>query len=328
MNTRVVIGQKIPNWLDGINHTLFDFLETVPIQAAPGIVVIHRGDLWFLPHPQNKSISEWLGQEADALLSYEAKVPRSSLHLPGPDWVDRGFLPRAIATPRCSVACSSSTAAGGLANTGYLSILPVESGPLSILPVHLFAPNPIYFDPQNIIELAIAGGCNAVATTLGVLGSVISVGYAHKMPFIVKLNHNELLRLPQPLRSDHVCFGKEAGLEPGSRCRRGHPFTLALKNLPARFKKCGMPLNAPMSWAWPRFSGAICAIVHSRQDQDYHLAADLTGQANPHGGYHTGRHHQAKTAQIQQWLWCGGGSDGTGDSFGQNPQQGVFRPDQ
>ncbi|MFG6100668.1 class I fructose-bisphosphate aldolase [Leptothoe sp. EHU-05/26/07-4] len=139
------------------------------------------------------SIAEWLGPEADDLLGYTAKVPKSQLHLPGADWVDRIFT-QTDRNPQVLRSLQQLYSTGRLANTGYLSILPVDQG-IEHSGAASFAPNPIYFDPQNIIELAIAGSCNAVATTLGVLG-MTSRKYAHKIPFIVKLNHNELLTYP------------------------------------------------------------------------------------------------------------------------------------
>ncbi|PSN78718.1 fructose-bisphosphate aldolase, partial [filamentous cyanobacterium CCP4] len=147
------------------------------------------------------TIADWLGPEADSLLDYEAKVSKSMLHLPGPDWVDRIFA-QSDRNPQVLRSLQQLYGNGRLANTGYLSILPVDQG-IEHSAGASFAPNPMYFDPQNIVELAIAGGCNAVATTLGVLGSV-SRRYAHKIPFIVKLNHNELLTAPN--RFDQIMF--------------------------------------------------------------------------------------------------------------------------
>lgn len=138
-------------------------------------------------------VADWLGDEADSLLNYEAKVNKSLLHLPGSDWVDRIFA-HSDRNSQVLRSLQQLYGTGRLANTGYLSILPVDQG-IEHSAAASFAPNPIYFDPQNIIELAIASGCNAVATTLGVLGSVARK-YAHKIPFIVKLNHSELLTYP------------------------------------------------------------------------------------------------------------------------------------
>ncbi|MCC6798567.1 MAG: class I fructose-bisphosphate aldolase, partial [Anaerolineae bacterium] len=150
------------------------------------------------------TIQDYLGDEAEYLLSYEATaIPKSMLHLPGPDWVDRIFAPtdRAIPVLRSLQAMFGH---GRLANTGYLSILPVDQG-IEHTAGASFAPNPAYFDPEKIVELAIEGGCNAVASTYGVLGAVARK-YAHKIPFILKLNHNELLTYPN--KYDQVMFAQ------------------------------------------------------------------------------------------------------------------------
>ncbi|MBN1126788.1 MAG: class I fructose-bisphosphate aldolase, partial [Sedimentisphaerales bacterium] len=137
---------------------------------------------------------EILGKDADSLLKHQCKtVMKEALHLPGPDFIDRVFLPsdRPIRVLRNLQNVFSH---GRLAGTGYLSILPVDQG-IEHSAGASFAPNPDYFDPENIVKLAIEGGCNAVASTLGVLGSV-SRKYAHRIPFIVKINHNEMLSYP------------------------------------------------------------------------------------------------------------------------------------
>lgn len=129
----------------------------------------------------SNSIESWLGDEAEDLLGYQAKVSKDLLHLPGPDWVDRIFA-QTDRSPQVLRSLQQLYSSGRLANTGYLSILPVDQG-IEHSAGASFAPNPIYFDSENIIKLAISAGCNAVATTLGVLGSV-SRKYAHKIPFI------------------------------------------------------------------------------------------------------------------------------------------------
>ena len=136
----------------------------------------------------SKNIQELLGKDADSLLSYKAKFPKEKLHLPGPDFVDRIF---SVSDRNINVIKNLQwlIMSGRLAGTGYVSILPVDQG-IEHSAGASFAPNPDYFDPENIVKLAIEGGCNGVASTLGVLGSV-SRKYAHKIPFIVKLNHNE-----------------------------------------------------------------------------------------------------------------------------------------
>ncbi|MDB9313229.1 hypothetical protein PN462_08970 [Spirulina sp. CS-785/01] len=140
-----------------------------------------------------KSITDWLGDEADNLLNYEAKVSQDQLNLPSGDVVDRIFT-NSDRTPQVLRSLQQIYSTGRLANTGYLSILPVDQG-VEHSGGASFAPNPMHFDPDNIVRLALEGGCNAVATTLGVLG-MVSRKYAHRIPFIVKLNHNETLTYP------------------------------------------------------------------------------------------------------------------------------------
>src|SRR4051812_36570801 len=154
------------------------------------------------------NVIELLGKDADSLLNYRCQgIPKETLHLPGPDLVERIYLssdrnPRVLGNLQRLVSC------GRLRDSGYLSILPVDQG-IEHSAGASFAPNPQYFDPENIVKLALEGGCNAVASTFGVLGSV-GRKYAHKIPFIVKINHNELLTAPN--RFDQVLFGtvKEA----------------------------------------------------------------------------------------------------------------------
>ncbi len=143
---------------------------------------------------QLSEIQELLGDEADDLLSYECRaVPKNRLILPGVSWVDRvtGISDRNNRVLRSLNALFNH---GRLTGTGYLSLLPVDQG-IEHSAGASFAPNPIYFDPENIVRLAIEAGCNGVASTLGILGAV-SRKYAHKIPFIVKINHNELLTFP------------------------------------------------------------------------------------------------------------------------------------
>src|SRR2546425_12560950 len=139
-------------------------------------------------------IQEILGADAEGLLSHQCKtISKDKLHLPGPDFIDRIFVISDRPT-RALVNLQQLFGAGRLAKTGYVSILPVDQG-IEHSAGASFAPNPLYFDPENIVKLAIEGGCNAVATTLGVLGSVARK-YAHKIPFLLKLNHNEFLSYP------------------------------------------------------------------------------------------------------------------------------------
>src|SRR5580693_4450120 len=150
----------------------------------------------------NSKIEKLLGDSAKDLLGHVSKtVPKEHLHLPGPDFVDRIFI-QSDRNPQVLRSLQNMFSHGRLAGTGYLSILPVDQG-IEHSAGASFAPNPIYFDPEAIVELAVEGGCNAVASTLGVLGAV-SRRYAHHIPFIVKLNHNELLTYPN--RFDQVIF--------------------------------------------------------------------------------------------------------------------------
>src|SRR5215831_9074322 len=153
-------------------------------------------------------IQEILGADADGLLSHQCKtISKDKLHLPGPDFIDRIFV-GSDRPARALVSLQQLLGSGRLAKTGYVSILPVDQG-IEHSAGASFAPNPLYFDPENIVKLAIEGGCNAVASTFGVLGAVARK-YAHKIPFIAKINHNELLTLPN--KFDQVLFGtvKEA----------------------------------------------------------------------------------------------------------------------
>src|SRR6187431_1327080 len=148
-------------------------------------------------------IAELLGPNADELLNYSSQaIPKENLNLPGPDFIDRvwGVSDR---SPSVLRSLQSLFDNGRLAGTGYLSILPVDQG-IEHSAGASFAPNPRYFDPENIVKLALEGGCNAVASTYGVLGTVARK-YAHKIPFIVKINHNELLTYPNQF--DQVMFG-------------------------------------------------------------------------------------------------------------------------
>ena len=152
-------------------------------------------------------ITEQLGPEADNLLGFSTpKMPRNRLHLPGPDWVDRIFSPSGRPN-QVLRSLESLFAHGRLGGTGYVSILPVDQG-IEHSAGASFAPNPDYFDSENIVKLAIEGGYNAVASTFGVLGSVAR-RYAHRIPFIVKLNHNEFSRTPTgSTRSSSAPYGR------------------------------------------------------------------------------------------------------------------------
>jgi class I fructose-bisphosphate aldolase len=221
------------------------------------------------------SIESWLGDEAEDLLTHQAKVPKDLLHLPGPDWVDRIFA-QSDRSPQVLRSLQQLYSSGRLANTGYLSILPVDQG-IEHSAAASFAPNPIYFDSENIIKLAISAGCNAVATTLGVLGSV-SRKYAHKIPFIVKLNHNELLTYPNQF--DQIMFATVeqawnlGATAVGATIYFGSPeSTRQIQEVSQAFALAHEYGMATILWCYLRND-------IFKQDKDYHVAADLTGQAN------------------------------------------------
>src|SRR5215510_1521496 len=147
-------------------------------------------------------IQEILGSDADSLLTHHCKtISKDKLHLPGPDFIDRIYV-GSDRPARALVSLQQLFKSGRLSGTGYVSILPVDQG-IEHSAGASFAPNPIYFDSENIVKLAIEGGCNAVATTLGVLGSVARK-YAHKIPFILKFNHNEFISYPNAF--DQIVF--------------------------------------------------------------------------------------------------------------------------
>lgn len=221
-------------------------------------------------------IESHLGDKAKDLLSHKCKVSNQALHIPGPDWVDRIFSvsDRNIRVLQSLQAIYSH---GRLSNTGYLSILPVDQG-IEHTAGASFAPNPEYFDPENIIKLAIEGGCNAVATTLGVLGSVARK-YAHKIPLVLKFNHNELLTYPN--KFDQVLFGSmQQAYEMGCRAVGatiyfGSPeSTRQLQEVAQAFDVAHELGMATILWCYLRNPD------FSTERDDYHTAADLTGQAN------------------------------------------------
>ena len=223
------------------------------------------------------NVSELLGTEAEYLLNHESTtIPKESLHLPGADFVDRVM---ASTDRRPSVLRNMQTLFnhGRLAGTGYLSILPVDQG-IEHTGGASFAPNPIYFDPENIVKLGIEGGCNGVASTLGVLGSV-SRKYAHKIPFILKINHNELMTYPN--KYDQILFASidqafEMGaIGVGATIYFGAPESsrqiVEISEAFAYAHELGL---MTILWSYLRNS------AFKKDGVDYHTAADLTGQAN------------------------------------------------
>ncbi len=222
-------------------------------------------------------LEKLLGADAEALLAHKCRtIPKDDLHLPGPDYVDRVVMQKSRSA-RALRNLQALFDKGRLGGTGYLSILPVDQG-VEHSAGASFAPNPIYFDPDNIVRLAIEGGCNAVASTLGVLASVAR-RYAHKIPFIVKLNHNELLTYPsiydqtlfasvdQAFEMGAVAVG--ATIYYGSEESRRQ-----IQEISQAFEYAHELGMATVLWAYLRNSG------FKHEGQDYHTAADLTGQAN------------------------------------------------
>jgi fructose-bisphosphate aldolase, class I len=222
-------------------------------------------------------IQEILGADADGLLSHQCKtISKDKLHLPGPDFIDRIFVGSDRPT-RAVVSLQQLFSSGRLAKTGYVSILPVDQG-IEHSAGASFAPNPLYFDPENIVKLAIEGGCNAVATTLGVLGSVARK-YAHKIPFLLKVNHNEFLSYPNSFDQilfanvkqafEMGCTGLGATIYFGSEESKRQ-----LQEITQMFHEAHELGMYTVLWCYLRNS------AFKTKEQDYHVSADLTGQAN------------------------------------------------
>ena len=227
--------------------------------------------------PASNRIHDLLGAEAEDLLTYRATgFPRDRLHLPGPDFVDR-VVAGTDRNPQVLRSLQQILGHGRLSGTGYVSILPVDQG-IEHSAGASFALNPAYFDPGNIVELAIEGGCNAVASTLGVLGSV-SRRFAHRIPFLVKLNHNELLTYPN--RYDQVMFADvqqawELGaVAVGATIYFGSDQGMRqLQETSEAFRMAHELGMATVLWCYLRQS------AFNKDGVNYHAAADLTGQAN------------------------------------------------
>src|SRR5256714_12479984 len=223
------------------------------------------------------TIEETLCGDAAALLSHQCQtIPKESLHLPGPDYVDRSYSISDRPT-RVLGSLQSLLDHGRLGKTGYVSILPVDQG-IEHSAGASFAPNPQYFDPENIVKLAIEGGCNAVASTFGVLG-IVARKYAHKIPFIVKINHNELLTYPN--KFDQVLFGTVDEARDMGAVALGATIyfgsdesTRQIQEISRTFAYAHEIGMATILWCYlrnPKFKTA---------EGDMHVAADLTGQAN------------------------------------------------
>jgi fructose-bisphosphate aldolase, class I len=218
-----------------------------------------------------------LGDDASALLEHKSTgITADQLHLPGPDFVDRVFA-QTDRSPQVLRNLQSLFDHGRLGGTGYVSILPVDQG-IEHSAAASFAPNPMYFDPANIVKLAVEGGCNAVASTFGVLAAV-SRQYAHRIPFIVKLNHNELLTYPN--RYDQVLFGSVAQAYDLGAAGVGATIyfgseesTRQIQEVAAAFQEAHELGLFTVLWCYLRNP------AFSTDDIDYHVAADLTAQAN------------------------------------------------
>jgi len=221
-------------------------------------------------------IQSLLGDKAELLLGFNSpKIPKERLHLPGPDFVDRVFM-QSDRNNRALGSLAWMYNHGRLGGTGYLSILPVDQG-IEHSAGASFAKNPDYFDPENIVKLAIEGGCNAVASTFGVLG-MVARKYAHKIPFLVKINHNELLTYPNSY--EQILFGTvEQAYDMGAAAvgatiyfgsDDSHREIVEIAQAFALAHELGL---ATVLWCYLRNPAF-------KKDKDYHVSADLTGQAN------------------------------------------------
>jgi len=222
-------------------------------------------------------IAATLGDQAGELLEHQCRtVTRDQLHLPGPDFIDRVFV-SSDRSPTVLRNLRSLFDHGRLAGTGYLSILPVDQG-IEHSAGASFAPNPIYFDPENIVKLAIEGGCNGVASTLGVLGAVARK-YAHRIPFILKINHNELLTYPS--KHDQILFASiEQAFDMGAVAVGATIYfgsdesSRQIQEVRYAFERAHELGLATILWCYLRNS------AFSTKEADYHVSADLTGQGN------------------------------------------------
>ncbi|HYF15679.1 MAG TPA: class I fructose-bisphosphate aldolase [Phycisphaerales bacterium] len=227
------------------------------------------------------SIRDVLGAEYDKLVRYEARFPRSAIHAPGPDFVDKVFsnTDRSVPVLRNFQTILNT---GRLAGTGYVSILPVDQG-IEHSAGASFAPNPEYFDPENIVRLAVEGGCNAVASTVGVLGAVARK-WAHKIPFLVKFNHNEMLTYPNIYRQSYFgsvrqCFEMGA-LAVGATIYFGNDTSRdEIAYVSDMFEEAHALGMVTVLWCYTR-NNAFKVKGADGKSVDYHASADLTGQAN------------------------------------------------
>jgi class I fructose-bisphosphate aldolase len=219
---------------------------------------------------------QYLGQAAGHLLGFSnPKIPRERLHLPGPDFVDR-VLAGSDRSNRVLVSLQRMFGQGRLAGTGYMSILPVDQG-IEHSAGASFAKNPEYFDPEQIVRLAIEGGCNAVATTFGVLGAVART-HAHRIPFLVKINHNELLTYPN--KFDQVLFGTIKQAADMGAAAIGATIYFGSEESGRQIVEISQAFAHAHELGMPTVLWCYLRNPTFKADKDYHVSADLTGQAN------------------------------------------------
>ena len=217
-----------------------------------------------------------LSAENEALLAHQCVVSKDLLHAPGPDFLDRCFVPGSR-SPQVLRSLGALYHHGRLGGTGYVSILPVDQG-IEHTAGSSFGPNPMYFDPENILRLAVEGGCNAVATTFGTFGTVARK-YAHKIPFLVKINHNELLTYPN--KFNQILFGSvRQAWDMGATAVGATVYfgseesNRQIIEVTQAFEEAHQLGMATVLWCYTRNN------AFKTNDKDYHVAADLTGQAN------------------------------------------------
>lgn len=256
-------------------------IDKILSTAKAGIIAQGLSSFIFAPNKTitmpSKKITELLGDKAEYLLNHQSKtISKGQLHLPGPDFVERVWL-SSDRNPQVLRNLQSMYGNGRLANSGYLSILPVDQG-IEHSGGASFAKNPIYFDPENIVKLAIEGGCNAVATTYGGLG-FLARRYAHRIPFIVKINHNEFLTYPN--KFDQIMFAsiKQSwnlgAAAVGATIYFGSDeSTRQIQEVSKAFEMAHELGMATILWCYLRNP------AFKKDGVDYHVSADLTGQAN------------------------------------------------
>ena len=224
----------------------------------------------------SKNITELLGDKAESLLTHKCIIDKSTLTLPSPTYIDDIFV-ESNRNNRVVQSMQTLMSHGRLANTGYCSVFPVDQG-VEHSAGASFAPNPIYFDPENIVKLAVESGCNGVASTFGVLG-ILSRKYAHKIPFIVKINHNELLTYPN--KFDEVMYGTVKSAYNMGAVAVGATIYWGSDESTSQFQEVSQPYELAHELV-------MCTILRSYTrnnafkvgNVDYHTSADLTGQAN------------------------------------------------